>query len=444
MLLLAGAVALCAADEPKAAALPRYRFQIGQELVFDSSSSFKYGEGDRAGSLDTHSVWTVWVVRSNADGSHRLVLRQRTTTSQSIGGKKYDRPPQTQIVYADVFPDGRVLPNATIQYRGHPGSVFPPLPRDAAEAKAGWQAQHGDERTLCKRLPDGAFRFEAASESPTNKIYLSSKTFTYTFDDARGLIAHADGVNTQGYGFKGAGTGRIELKTVKTADPEALRSFAETADRYFAAVKTYEDLLRAARSAAPAEGKELLAKAHAAVTAAAEQMGQEDFRAALADSVKRHEQMAKYYLDEAERRAKIVGQPAAEFDTVDIDGAPARLADLRGKVVVLDFWYRGCGWCIKAMPQLNQLTADFSGQPVAILGMNIDQKEEDARFVIDKMQLKYPTLKATGLPEKFGVRGYPTLVIVDPQGNIHDLHVGYTPTLREELGAVIRKLLAAK
>src|SRR5207244_6277776 len=133
-------------------------------------------------------------------------------------------------------------------------------------------------------------------------------------------------------------------------------------------------------------------------------MKNEDLRADLAEKVKQHERMEKYLVEGAERRAKFLGQPAAEFETTDIDGKKVKLADLRGQVVVLDFWYRGCGWCIKAMPQMNQLAGDFAGKPVAILGMNTDRDEADAKFVIEKMALKYPTLKAEGQPEKFGVQ----------------------------------------
>ena len=51
------------------------------------------------------------------------------------------------------------------------------------------------------------------------------------------------------------------------------------------------------------------------------------------------------------------------------------------------------GRCIKAMPQLNALTGQFEGRPVAVLGMNTDRDPTDAKFVVDKMGLDYTTLK---------------------------------------------------
>jgi thiol-disulfide isomerase/thioredoxin len=425
--------------------LPRYRFQPGQEITFRSSSVFKYGEGNNAGEHGSRSDWTAWVLRANKDGSFRLVLREKNTFSQSFQGKKHDQPAETRIVYADVFPDGRVLMNKTIQYRSHPGTLFPQLPRDAAQAKTGWESVQDDDKTTFKPLGStGGLVFEAIKHSPMDKIYLMSNKTKYTFDATRGFVTRADSTNTQGYGFNGKGTGTTELLSVKTMEPSAVQAFADAADKYFAAVGAYDDQTEAAEKALPKEAKAILEKAVEGLRTAGAGIKNKDLKASLEEKVAQHARMEKYNLDSAERRAKVLGKPAADFETTDIDGKKVKLADLRGKVVVLDFWYRGCGWCIKAMPQMNQLAEDFAGKPVAIFGMNIDRKEEDAKFVIQKMALKYPTLKADGLPQRFGVQGYPTLIIIDRQGKIHDIHVGYSPTLREDIGKEIRSLLASK
>jgi peroxiredoxin len=425
--------------------LPRYQFRPGQELAIRSSSVFKYGEGQNAGEHGYQSDWTVWVLRANADGSFRLVLREKSIFSQTSQGKKNDQPAQTRIVYADIFPDGRVLMNKTIQYRSHPGTVFPQLPRDAAQARAGWESAQDDDKTTFKPLEAaGGFVFEAVMQSPMDKIYLSSSKAKYTFDAAKGFVVRGESESTQGYGFNGKGTGTTELVSVKTLEPAALKAFADASDKYFAAVGVYEDRTEAAEKTSPEEAKGLLAKAVEGLKAAAAGIENEELRADLAEKAAQHERMEKYYLEGAERRAKFLGQPAADFETTDLDGKKVKLSDLRGQVVVLDFWYRGCGWCIKAMPQMNQLAEDFAGQPVAIFGMNTDRNEADAKFVIEKMALKYPTLKAEGLPEKFGVRGFPTLIVIDQRGRVHDIHVGYSPTLRENVGKQIRDLLTSK
>ena len=81
---------------------------------------------------------------------------------------------------------------------------------------------------------------------------------------------------------------------------------------------------------------------------------------------------------------------------------------------------------------------------MAVLGMNTDRNEADAKFVIDAMGLKYATLRAEGIPEKYGVQGFPTLIVIDADGVVRDLHVGYSPTLETDLAKTIEGLLPRK
>ncbi|HTQ39408.1 MAG TPA: TlpA disulfide reductase family protein, partial [Pirellulales bacterium] len=152
------------------------------------------------------------------------------------------------------------------------------------------------------------------------------------------------------------------------------------------------------------------------------------------------------YHDAIEERCKqreaLLGQAAEDFKTTDLDDKPQALADYRGKVVLLDFWYRGCGWCIRSMPALKKVAEHYAGQPVAVLGMNTDHDLDDAKFVVDKLGLNYTNLKAEGLPEKFKVHGFPTLIMIDQAGKIRGVHVGWSPTLEHDLVKKIDGLLA--
>ena len=57
------------------------------------------------------------------------------------------------------------------------------------------------------------------------------------------------------------------------------------------------------------------------------------------------------------------------------------------------------------------------------------------------MQLTYPVLKAIDVPARYNVHGFPTLIIIDQDGNMHDVHVGYSKTLRADVGKIIKELL---
>jgi thiol-disulfide isomerase/thioredoxin len=146
--------------------------------------------------------------------------------------------------------------------------------------------------------------------------------------------------------------------------------------------------------------------------------------------------------EEQAQEREATNKPAAHWETTDIDGKMHSLIEYRGKVVILDFWFRGCEPCIKAMPQIKEIAEKYQGRPVAVLGMNTDKKQEDARFVVNQLKLNYPTLKAEGLPEKYNVQGFPTLVIIDQQGMIRGWHLGYSPDLGKEVCKVIERLLA--
>jgi peroxiredoxin len=437
-----------AADEG-AGSVPRYRLKVGQELAYRQTSEFKYGSGASAGSLGSRADWEVWVVRKNDDGSWRLVLRSTHSNWQGKAPPKEDKPSHN-LAYCDLFPDGRLVTNATSGHSLDPAALFPRLPKDAAEAGKGWEDHRKRDDVRCRFKIAGADRkgphlliFDEVRDGPLDEIYLSASGTRFWFDRNRGLVERATSSNSQDYGFKGKGTGFTELRGVKDRDADWVKQFAGETDRYFAQYAKYDDLVtRAAR-----EGKgsgDLVVKAEAVLAALRADATLPQTKEQVDELRKNHELTVKYLAEEAKRRAEVVGKPAPKWELKDLDGKVHALADYEGKVVVLDFWYRGCGWCMKAMPQVNQLAADFKGQPVAVLGMCTDRDEKDARLVADKMKLTYPVLRAEGVSERYKVQGFPTLVVIDPKGAVHDVHVGYSATLRDEVAKVIRELLAKK
>ena len=259
------------------------------------------------------------------------------------------------------------MTNDSLGFRVDPTTLFPRLPEDAVAAKQGWDARHEREDARSHYTlgpgeePDAApFVFVEVRESPMDTIYLSSHKSTFTFDRERGVITRVETESTQGYGFNGKGTGTTELQSVETHDADWVARFARESDRYFAANHEYEDLLRRASQDADTSDS-LLADARKVLESTREEMTLPVLRDQLVEQIESHGQMASYYAEEADRRAKTIGKPAADWSTKDLAGRPHALADYHGKVLVLDFWYRGCGWCIRAMPQIKQLAARLRG-----------------------------------------------------------------------------------
>jgi thiol-disulfide isomerase/thioredoxin len=448
-IMLAAITATIAAGAARAGdELPRYRLEPGMELSYKGSSAFQHQNGAHLDDQET----TAWVVRRNGDGSVRVVLRQgsrftSTSLADSLKGlfKKKDKPPmEYNVGYFDLFPDGRLGPDAELGYRINTDALFPRLPDDEMQAKAGWSQRDdrmGQEfRYSSLRAEEGGWAIHSERVGSENKIYGMTFNSTFHLDAARGAIRRIENEYTQDYGFKGKGGGSTELTGVETRDAAWLAAFVPAAERYFAASKAYRRATEEASKAAD-KAKTLLADAKAALESARTAIDDPIFREQLDRQIAQHDGMVSYYADSAKRRAEVVDKPAADWELQGLDGKSHALKEYRGKVVVLDFWYRGCGWCIKAMPQLNALAEQFEGRPVAVLGMNTDRKVEDAKFVCEAMGLNYATLRAECLPEKYGVQGFPSLIVIDPEGTVRDVHVGYSPTLRTDVAKTIEGLL---
>lgn len=123
-----------------------------------------------------------------------------------------------------------------------------------------------------------------------------------------------------------------------------------------------------------------------------------------------------------------------------------RLDDFSDKVVILDFWYKNCPPCNRAIPQLNRIYAKYKSQDVKFFGINdIDTDSLSRERLFPFLQFKeidYPVvLVDRTVSEKYQVIGYPTFYIINKSGKIEYSKLGYSDDLEKEVDSVLNKLL---
>lgn len=134
--------------------------------------------------------------------------------------------------------------------------------------------------------------------------------------------------------------------------------------------------------------------------------------------------------------------PAPTFTLADINGRSYDLAALRGKVVVLNFWFIKCAPCQQEMPALKQLTVDYHANPdVVFISLAREDADRLRRYVANKGDFGFAVLPLPQpLAKEFGITGYPTTAVIDKSGRYAYDNEGYTGNLRR-LRATIEQAL---
>ncbi|MFI5378764.1 MAG: redoxin domain-containing protein [Tepidisphaerales bacterium] len=138
----------------------------------------------------------------------------------------------------------------------------------------------------------------------------------------------------------------------------------------------------------------------------------------------------------------LVGQPAPDLALEDLAGNTVKLSDLKGSVVVLDFWATWCGPCRAAMPHLNAIYEKHKGAGLKVFIVDEkESKEKVTQFVEANKLTVTPLLDLQGIVgNKYHVTGLPTTVVIGPDGTVKHVHIGFGGSL-DELDKQIGELL---
>jgi thiol-disulfide isomerase/thioredoxin len=133
--------------------------------------------------------------------------------------------------------------------------------------------------------------------------------------------------------------------------------------------------------------------------------------------------------------------PPIELQT--LDGVPLALTDLRGKVVVVNFWATWCEPCIEEMPSMQRLRETLAGEKFEILAVNFQEGEPRIRGFLKNVPVTFPIVRDTdgGVARVWKVRIFPSSFVVDADGAVRYRLVGAIDWTAPEVQKTLRALL---
>ncbi|GAB6048576.1 TlpA disulfide reductase family protein [Methyloparacoccus murrellii] len=118
----------------------------------------------------------------------------------------------------------------------------------------------------------------------------------------------------------------------------------------------------------------------------------------------------------------------------------------KGKVLYVDFWASWCGPCAQSFPFMNKLHQELKGKGLEIIGINLDEEATDAEGFLKKTPAQFTILADNSgeCPQKFGVKAMPSTYLIDRNGVVREVHLGFKPGEAEQFREQVEALLAAR
>jgi peroxiredoxin len=145
--------------------------------------------------------------------------------------------------------------------------------------------------------------------------------------------------------------------------------------------------------------------------------------------------------------ASTAGAPAPAFSLPARAGGNVALADLKGQVVMINFWATWCGPCRKEMPLLEQIYQKYHGLGFTLLAVNVEEDSSGADAWLKKnVPVTFPVLydRENRVSKLYEVPAMPSTVIVDRKGQVRFVHFGYTDGTESTYQDQVRSLIREK
>ncbi|MCB1140481.1 MAG: TlpA family protein disulfide reductase [Leptospiraceae bacterium] len=129
-----------------------------------------------------------------------------------------------------------------------------------------------------------------------------------------------------------------------------------------------------------------------------------------------YQRIPQYFANQA-----ALERPPAAFEAASLDGGQYTLDSLKGKFVVISFWATWCMPCRAEIPMLNSVFEELHGEGLVILGITAEEKSVVQEFLKDTT-VQYPVIidEYGRITSRYGVQAFPTLIMIDRQGNLVD------------------------
>ncbi|MDO6773959.1 TlpA disulfide reductase family protein [Shewanella sp. 3_MG-2023] len=137
------------------------------------------------------------------------------------------------------------------------------------------------------------------------------------------------------------------------------------------------------------------------------------------------------------------GDMAPDFTLKNMQGENLKLSEQRGNIILINFWASWCGPCRKEMPVLQKLEDKYRDLGVAVWGVNVEQENQAGKDFLADLNLSFDIFfdETNSLSETYDVKAMPTTVIVDRDGKVRYVFLGYQEGYEKKYAAAIKKLI---